>query len=311
MDLSIVIVTWNVRDLLENCLASIYRETRGISFEVFVIDNGSKDGTAQMVSSKFPTVKLIRNTENKGFSYSNNLGIRKSRGRFILLLNPDTLIFRDTFLDTLIFMEHHPECGIAGIHLLNRDYTHQDSVRRFPKFLDQALILLKLHLVFSQSRAMQRYVEKDFDYLVDEYGEDKGEKNFEEVNQVMGAYFMVRREVFQKIGLLDERFFVWMEEVDFCKRAYDAGFKIYYTRDAKAMHYYGAAFKQISSLRKQMIFAHSIRRYFIKHHGIAQYALIAFLSWISVALAAVIQITRAKERRNVTKSYIRKEKEYI
>ncbi len=306
-----MIVTWNVRDLLDNCLASIYRETRGLSFEVFVIDNASKDGTAQMVKTKFPTVKLIRNTENRGFSYSNNLGIRKSSGRFILLLNPDTLVFRDTFLDTVKFMEHHPECGIAGIHLLNKDYTHQDSVRCFPKFLDQALILLKLHLIFSRSRAMQRYVAKDFDYLVDEYGEDKGEKNFDEVDQVMGAYFMVRREVFKKIGLLDEGFFVWMEEVDFCKRAYDEGFKIYYTRDAKAMHYYGAAFKQIPSLRKQMIFAHSIRRYFVKHHGIVQYVLIALLSWVSIALAALIQMTRMQERANVTKSYIRKEKEYI
>lgn len=311
MDLSIVIVSWNVKDLLEKCLASIFRETRGISFEVFVIDNGSKDGSQRMVAGKFPTVTLIKNTSNQGFSIANNQGIVKARGRYVLLLNPDTEVFRDTFANTINFMDKHPECGISGIHILNKDYTHQNSVRRFPGFLDQAAILLKFHLFYPHFKPVQRYVMKDFDYFVDEFGDPKGEKSFAEVDQVMGAYMMIRREVIKKIGVLDPRFFVWMEEVDFSKRAKDAGYKVYYTRDAEVMHHYGTAFAQMLSVKKQMIFARSLRLYFLKHKPLILLLAIVPISWLSVLFAWIIQIFKLKEKQNVTKSYVKNKKEYV
>ncbi|OGF21566.1 hypothetical protein A2316_03195 [Candidatus Falkowbacteria bacterium RIFOXYB2_FULL_38_15] len=274
MDLSIITVNWKVKDLLEKCLRSVYQQAKDISFEVFVVDNDSGDGSVEMVREKFPQVLLTASNDNLGFAKGNNVAAKDAKGRYILLLNPDTEILDNAIGKMVKFMDNHPGCGIAGCKLLNPDLTHQPSVRRFPNFLSQALILLKLHHLFPHSSPMSHYLAEDFDYT-----------KTQPVDQVMGAFFMIRRKVIEKIGLLDEKFWIWFEEVDYCKRAKEAGFKILYTPEAKIIHYYGQSFKQVYNVKKQKDFNKSLTYYFKKHQPLWQRILIGILKPISVALA--------------------------
>ena len=282
MDLSIIIVNWNTKDLLRTCLNSIFEKTRGVTFEVFVIDNASKDGSVEMIRQNFPNVRLIANSQNKGFAAANNQGIQLSRGANVVLLNPDTELIEDSLTLLVTFMEHHRNCGICGCHLLNPDRSHQSSVRRFPTFPDQLLILLKIHHLFPNTSIFQRYQAHDMDYT-----------KAQSVDQVMGACFLVKRVVFEKIGLLDQRFFNWFEEVDFCKRAKGAGYSIWYTGDTSMIHHYGQSFGQLLPLPKQKMWNRSLRYYFYKHHSIFAFAAIALASWISLIMVGVLQRLRA------------------
>lgn len=284
MDLSVIIVNWKVKDLLEKCLRSIFNETRDISFEVFVVDNNSGDGSAEMVREKFPQVNLMASPENLGFAKGNNLAIKKSQGKYILLLNPDTEILDNALGKMVKFMDAHPKCGIAGCKLLNPDLTLQPSVRAFPTLASQILILLKLHHLFPHSKAMYKYLVQDFDY-----------EKVQEVDQVMGAFMMIRREVIGKIGLLDENFWIWFEEVDFCKNAKDADFKILYTPEAKIIHHFGQSFKQAMGIKKQKDFNRSLSHYFKKHGTKGEWLVIQILRPLSLFLAWLAQIFVKKE----------------
>ncbi len=274
MDLSIITVNWKVKDLLEKCLRSVYEQTKDISFEVFVVDNDSGDGSVEMVREKFPQVSLTASNDNLGFAKGNNVAAKDAKGRYILLLNPDTEILDNAIGKMVKFMDNHPGCGIAGCKLLNPDLTLQPSVRHFPTFLSQALILLKLHHLFPHSAPMRHYLAEDFDYT-----------KTQPADQVMGAFFMIRKKVIEKIGLLDEKFWIWFEEVDYCKRTKEAGFKILYTPEAKIIHYYGQSFKQVYNVKKQKDFNKSLTYYFKKHQPLWQRILIGILKPISIALA--------------------------
>ena len=274
MDLSIITVNWKVKDLLEKCLRSVYEQTKDISFEVFVVDNDSGDGSVEMVREKFPQVSLTASNDNLGFAKGNNIAVKDAKGRYILLLNPDTEILDNAIGKMVKFMDNHPGCGIAGCKLLNPDLTLQPSVRHFPTFLSQALILLKLHHLFPHSAPMRHYLAEDFDYT-----------KTQPADQVMGAFFMIRKKVIEKIGLLDEKFWIWFEEVDYCKRTKEAGFKILYTPEAKIIHYYGQSFKQVYNVKKQKDFNKSLTYYFKKHQPLWQRILIGILKPISIALA--------------------------
>ena len=277
MDLSIIIVSWNVRELLKKCLNSIYKHTQGIYFEIFVIDNNSSDETAVTVKQNFPDVKLFANEENKGFAAANNQGIKKAVGDYILLLNPDTELKEDSMTKIVDFMRADSNCGIAGCHLLNANGSHQDSVRKFPGFLDQALILLKLHHILPNLTPLRRYLCANFDYSREQ-----------KVDQIMGAFFMIRREVIEKIGMLDEKFFTWFEEIDFCLRAKQAGWNVIYTPLTSITHHFGQSFKQMMTVEKQKIWNKSVRYYFLKHCGLAEYIMISVLSWYSLVLVYVL-----------------------
>lgn len=292
MDLSIIIVSWNVRDLLKKCLSSIYKHTRGITFEIFVIDNGSTDNSALMIKEKFPKVKLAINQENKGFAAANNQCIKKAVGDYILLLNPDTELKEDSMTPMVEFMKQNDACGIAGCHLLNSDGSDQTSVRRFPGFLDQALILLKLHRILPNLTPLRRYLCADFDYSREQ-----------KVDQIMGAFFMIKREVIDKIGLLDEKFFIWFEEVDYCLRAQKAGWQVVYAPVTSVIHHFGQSFKQMMTVDKQKIWNKSLRYYFLKHRGFAKYVLIILLSWISLGLSCIVQMTSCSTNLSSKKSF--------
>jgi len=274
MDLSVVIVNWKVRDLLEKCLRSVFEQTKGVEFEVFVVDNDSRDGSVEMVMKKFPQAELIASNRNLGFAKANNEAIRRSRGEFVVLLNPDTEIVDNALARMVEFMRRNPQAAICGPRLLNADGTPQPSVRRFPGPGSQLLISLKLHHLLPRLGILKRYFAEDFDY---------GRAG--QCDQVMGAAFMVRRSILQEIGLLDERYFIWFEEVDLCKSAAEAGFQTWYTPSATVIHHGGESFGQVLGPDKQRMFNQSCRRYFWKHHGLPAYVTLAIFHPLSMLLA--------------------------
>lgn len=278
MDLSIIIVNWNVKDLLKKCLESIYRETKGASFEIFVVDNASTDGSVEMVKQNFSQVKLTVNNKNLGFATANNQAIKISRGKYVLLLNPDTELIEDAFSIMIRRMDKHEEIGVLGPELLNSDRSLQPSVRRFPTLLSQSLILLKMHRLLPNLKTFRKYFARDFDY--------SREQN---VDQVMGACFMIRREALEKVGGLDENFYIWFEEVDYCKRIKDAGFSVVYTPKTKLIHLGGESFVKQLSLDKQKMFNKSSRYYFRKHHGILSWLWLWLINPKSLFLAWLVE----------------------
>jgi GT2 family glycosyltransferase len=240
----------------------------------------------EMAREKFPQVDLTASTENLGFAKGNNLAIKKAHGRYILLLNPDTEILENALEKMVRFMDAHPECGIAGCKLLNQDLSLQPSVRAFPDLWSQIFILLKIHHLFPHSKAMYKYLVQGFDY-----------EKTQEVDQVMGAFMMIRKEVFDKIGMLDENFWIWFEEVDFCKRTKGAGWKILYTPEAKIIHLYGQSFKQAMGVKKQKDFNRSLSYYFKKHGTKGEWLAIQILRPLSLVLAWLAQTFTKKKPR--------------
>lgn len=289
MDLSIIIVSWNVKNLLKKCLESIYRETKNIKYEVFVVDNASKDETVEMVQNEFPQVHLIANQNNLGFAKANNQAIQQAKGDFILLLNPDTEIIENALDKMVSFMKSHPEAGVAGCQILNPDRTIQPSVRRFPTLASHIIILLKLHNFFSRAKSIRNYYIMDFSYQA-----------MKEVDQVMGACLMTKREVIDKVGLLDDKFFIWYEEVDFCQRVKKAGWKVLFSPEAKIIHEKGKSFDQYLPVEKQAMLNKSILYYFHKHRPFGEYFILILFYPVSLFLAFLVQLFKVKK----TKKYL-------
>jgi len=235
LDLSISIVNFNTKYFLEKSLLSIYKNTRYIDFEVFIVDNGSTDGSAEMVRNKFSKAKLIVNKENVGFARANNQVIKESKGRYILLLNSDTEVLPSTFELMVKFMDSHAEVGALGCKLLNPDGSLQRSCRSFPNFLTLFLESTFLDQVFFRKRFFGGYQMTYWDH-----------DDIREVDQPMGACLMVRRKAVEDVGLLDEDFFMFFEEVDWCSRIKERGWKIYFLPHAKVIHYGGQSIKKLN-----------------------------------------------------------------
>lgn len=279
MELSIVIVSWNVRPLLQTCLTSIYKYTKGLSFEVFVVDNASHDGSAEMVAERYPEVHLIRNKRNLGFGKANNQAFVKARGRYILFLNDDTEITSNIFKKLIDKYDQLDDTsiGMMGCRLVNTDGSQQESVRAFPTIFDQTAILLKLHHLFP--------------WLIGGYRQTQFDYNQEQtVDQVMGAFMLMPRAVLDEQGVFDEGFFAWFEEVDLQKRLHNAGYAILYTPVVSCIHIKGASFDQLRRPKAQRMFNRSMRLYFRKHHSFLSYLWISFIQPISMILAYATQI---------------------
>lgn len=286
MDLSIIIVCWKVKNLLKKCLESIYHETKNIKFEVFVIDNDSQDGTDEMVKKNFPRIKLIVNYKNVGFARANNQAIQEAKGDFVLLLNPDTEIIENALEKMVSFMKKNQEVGIAGCQLLNPDGTIQPSARKLPDLLSHIIILLKLHNFLPHLKSIKNYYMLNWPH-----------NQVKEVDQIMGAFFLIRYEVIRKIGLLDNNFFIWYEEVDYCQRVKKAGWKVIYTPEAHIIHKKGKSFEQQFPIKKQLIFNKSILYYFKKHKPLWNYIILLILYPISILLACLVQLFNIKKQK--------------
>ena len=282
IDVSIIIVSWNVKEHLRTCLQSIYKYTQGISFEVVVVDNDSTDGSADMVASNFPQAKLLRNSKNRGFGAANNQGLEHTSGRWVLFLNDDTAIESDILTTLVRTYDADPDLaslGMIGCRLSNPDGSLQPSVRAFPTLTDQLIILLKLHIVFPSLVA--KYMKVDFDYAVEQ-----------EVDQLMGAFMLVPSAVLEKVGNFDEQFFTWFEEVDLQKRMQQYGYTMRYTPVAECTHVKGASFSQWRRPKAQWLFNRSMRTYFKKHHSAIAYGVLLTAQPISIILAYAVQVVR-------------------
>ena len=277
IDLTIIIVNWNVRDLLRRCLHSIgegtARELFGASqplqpgtpppvspathldLEVIVIDNASTDGSADMVRAEFPTVQLVANQENRGFTAANNQGLALSRGRYVLLLNPDTEIVGDALTTMIRYLDAHPQVGVLGPQLRYPDGSLQSSRRRFPT-LATALVESTIVQEWSaDNRVLQRY-----------YMSDTADDLIQPVDWLVGACLLARHQVYEQVGGLDEGYFMYSEELDWCRRIKDAGWEIVYLPSAMVIHHEGKSSEQVVPAR-HIHFQSSKVRYFHKHHG--------------------------------------------
>lgn len=254
VDLSIIIVSWNVADLLRDCLTSIYANQRDLNLEVIVVDSASSDDTVEMIRQHFPQVDLHAENENVGFTRGNNIGLESASGRHILLLNPDTVILDDALTQMVAYLDANSRVGIVGPHTLNTDRSTQSTRRRFPT----------VALGFFESTWLQPYAPQNM--LNRFYATDIADDATAEVDWVQGSALMLRREVYDNIGGLDMGFVMFSEELDFCRRAKDGGWLVVYLGSAQVIHHGGKSTEQVAA-RKHTHFQESKLRYFHKHHG--------------------------------------------
>lgn len=254
MLLSVIIVSWNTKDLLRTCLYTLMEDLEGVDAEVFVVDNASPDQSAAMVASAFPKVHLLANQENRGFAAANNQALAKASGQYILLLNPDTEVHRGAIASLIDFMDKHPQAGVVAPQLLNSDGTIQRSCRQFPTFSGMLYELLGFTKLFPRQPAFRQYKMLDWNH------DDE-----RQVDQPEGAGLLIRRQVIDEVGALDEAFFMLFEEVDWCYRIKQKGWQIWFTPSAKVTHHYGQSIKQVKP--KMILSSHrGLYRFWHKHY---------------------------------------------
>jgi len=251
--LSVIVVSWNTRELLAQCLQSVYDTAGELQVEVIVVDNASSDGSVEMVRRDFPQVQIIANAENVGFVRANNQAIERCRGRYVLLLNSDTQALPGSLDKTVRFMDEHPRAGIAGVRLLNPDGTFQASHTPFPTLWREFLILSGLGrwLIQPTFPSCGPQVEKGAQAI-------KG--------YVEGAYLIARREVVEQVGGLDERIFMYAEDVDWCYRFHQAGWEVWYLPQAPIIHYGGQSSKRRRGRMEAELYRSRVY-FFRKHYG--------------------------------------------
>jgi N-acetylglucosaminyl-diphospho-decaprenol L-rhamnosyltransferase len=288
VDLSIVIVSWNTCDLLADCLHLLWFNLiacRENSVETFVVDNASADGTAAMVRNCFPWVRLIENQENVGFAQANNQAIRCSSGRYLLLLNPDTAVRPEAVQGLLRFMDEHTQVGAAGARLLNADGSLQESCYRAPTLSGEAWRLFHLDAIwpYHTYRLHQRDLARAHP-----------------VEVLQGACFMLRRQIVDQVGLLDEEYFMYSEEVDLCQRIRQAGWQIYWVPQAEVIHYGGQSTRQVAAEMFMQLYQGKLL-FFRKHHGRSAalvYKLILLAATTARLLASPIAYLERPSRRS-------------
>ena len=278
-DLSVVIPSYNTRDLMEQALRTVQEASGDLSVEVIVVDNASRDGSADMVAERVPEAELIRNERNLGFGGANNAAFARARGRHVLLLNSDTIVRPDTLSTLVSFMDEHPEAGAAGCRILNPDGSLQLDCRRgFPTPAAAFYKLTGLSRMFPRSQRFARY---NLTYL------DPDEMN--EVDALSGSCMIVRRQVLEQVGGFDEAYFMYGEDLDWCFRMREAGWKIYYTPTTEIIHFRGES-GRTESMRIQyrkneamaiFVSKHMRQRYrffpvALLHAGIVLYGLYSF-----------------------------------
>jgi len=255
MDISVVIVGWNAKHYLELCLQSFAEAPPQRSMEILVVDNASADGTAEMIETRFPHVRLIRSAVNLGFSKGNNVAIRQCRGRYIALVNPDVIVFPGCFDALADFLDEHPKVGNVGPRVFNPDMTQQSTCRRFPNLWNNFCDAAGLASAFKGSR-----------FFAGEHMFYFSHDRILAVDVLVGCFSMIRRETFDAVGLLDEDLFMYGDDVDWCRRCWNAGWQVVFFPGARAIHDRGkitAPYPVRFALAQQR----SIIHYWRKHHG--------------------------------------------
>lgn len=257
MDISIILVNYNTKDLTKNCLKSVFEHTLGLRFEVFVVDNNSQDGSCEMIEQEFPQVRLIKNRENKGFGAANNIAMKLSKAKYVFLLNTDTILVNNAVKILFDFMEdeEHKKVGACGGTLYYSDMTPQHSYGRFPTIARLAFISIGLNLLF-----------KDFYKKVLWVDDNKELKNPKQVEYVTGADILFRKSAIDKVGYFDEEFFMYSEDVEIAHRLLKKGFSSYIVPEAKIIHLCNASTEKVPLNRLKMLRSSQIL-YFQKIYG--------------------------------------------
>lgn len=288
IDISVIIVNWNTKALLLDCVESLYQTTRKSSLEIIVVDNASADGSVVALRERFPKVQIIVNEDNLGFAKANNIGIKKAKGLYVCLVNSDVKAL-DGVLDKMrTYMESHPEIGALAPKTFFGDMQIQKNCREFPTLRNvfcEAFFLNKLFpkIAFFRGRDMVRC---DYDAVM-------------EIEALSGCFLMVRQEVIEQVGGLDERFFFYSEDVDWCKRIHDAGWKLVHYPEAEAIHFgYGSS--SSAPIRFQIEMLKANWQYWRKHKNILEclvFRLIELIGTLGRAVAwFAISLVESKRR---------------
>lgn len=255
MKLSIVIICWNDWKVIENCLSSIFAATHAVEYEVIVSDNGSTDGSVEKIRAQFPAVRVLENGANLGFARGNNAGIRQARGEYVLILNPDTIMHEGSLDGWVRFADGHPEAGAFGCRVQNPDGSYQRSARPFPTISRYLVSAFGLRFLGHWKRSV----------LSDEYEGWEGDTE-REVDWQSGCCVMLRRDLLNQLGGFDEQFFYQFEEVDLCRRVWNAGFRIRFTPQVSITHLGGQSVNRFP-VRFAIEVCRNGYRYFYKHYG--------------------------------------------
>jgi GT2 family glycosyltransferase len=286
MELSVVIVSYNVRIFLEQCLYAVRKASAGIECEVFVVDNNSADGSCSMVSNAFPEVSLIINQENRGFAAASNQALKLSTGKYLLLLNPDTLIGEDAFVKCISFIESHPDAGAVGVKMINgKGKFLPESKRGLPSPGTAFFKITGLSCLFPRSGVFNRYYLGNIDC-----------ECTSPADVISGAFMFIRREVFLSTGMLDEDYFLYGEDVDYSYRLLKSGFRNYYYPDVRIIHYKGEStgndnFKALGNFYKAML------TFVKKHYANGSYRSFVFLINAAIYLTAGISAIKKLFKR--------------
>ncbi|MFA6908959.1 MAG: glycosyltransferase family 2 protein [Patescibacteria group bacterium] len=262
MKLSIIILNYKTRGLLKQCIRGIQEYTQGYSSELIVVDNASHDGTREMMQEEFPSVVFIETKKNLGFGAGMNAGMNIAHGDYFLLLNTDIAILDDAIQRLVAYMDQHPRVGIAGPRLMNPDGSVQYSCYRFPSFFTALWRRSPFGKLSSVRHLLKTYVMADFDHA-----------SSRPVDWILGACMIVRKEALQRVGMFDERFFLYVEDTDWCRRFWEQKWEVHYSADAEIVHYHGRQSAENPGISG--IFSYATRvhilswmKYFLKYAGV-------------------------------------------
>lgn len=294
MDISIVIVNWNTRELLRECLASVLRTVHGLTYEVIVVDNASDDGSVAMLQDLFPHVMIIANDENRGFGAANNQAFQIMAGRYALLLNTDTVLTEDAVRYLFSFMENHPEAGMSCGQLLNRDGSKQNSIAAFPTLFTLLMNISLLEYLFPGKYPSKRYEHRQPI----------------EVDSGVGACLMVRKQAMDAVGWFDERYFFFFEETDWAYRMLLAGWKVFHVPAARIYHFQGQSVGP--DIRSRIEFYRSRYQFFKKWHSLPYYFLIRLvifgrllINCFFTAITVIVSFGSSRAIRDKLRVYLR------
>ena len=290
IDLSIIIVNYNVKDLVVKNLQSIFKFTKDISYKVFLVDNGSKDGSFECFNEVFKNeinsdlLKIYDTKNNNGFAKGNNIPLKEIDSKYVLYMNPDMEIFDNVFYKQIEFMKNNPQANFSTCMLKYPDGEIQHNIKGLPTFFINLIVLLKLHH-FLRTNSLKKYFLSNFDY-----------SKIQKVEQIMGAFVFAKKEAIDKIGAWNQDYWLWWEDVDLCKKAKDLQLDIFYNPDTYVIHYEGKSFFQLASLDRQKRFNNGMLIYSKKYFSYYKYFILKVFSYISLALAFITQILKVKPR---------------
>lgn len=290
VDVSIIIVSWNTKDILYGCLKSISEQTKKIDYEIIVVDNASADGSAEMVKKNFPSFILIENSKNRGFAAANNQGIAITKGCYVLLLNSDTIILNDAISKTVFFADNNPDAAVVACKVLNPDGTLQLSCFMFPSLLNMLLSSSYIYKLFPRSKFFGREQMTWWD-----------RNHARDVDVVTGCFMLVRQTAIEQIGSMDEQFFMYGEETDWCYRFKQAGWKVMFAPAGEIIHLGNQSAKSHpASMFLQL--RGSILIFMKKHRGPIRYAfacvLVSTFFALRVPIWAVFALIPGRKQKN-------------